>query len=63
MDGKKNLDFFEISLVTLCSIPLALFISLAFNKHWLHRAALWLGVSRQVPRCRCLESCDEYARL
>ena len=47
MDGKKNLDFFEISLVTLCSIPLALFISLAFNKHWLHRAALWLGVSNK----------------
>lgn len=47
MDGKNNLDFFEISFVTLWSIPLALFISLAFNKHWLHRAALWLGVSRK----------------
>ena len=37
----------EIFLVTSLSIPLALLISLALNKHWLHRVAYRIRVSKK----------------
>ena len=51
MDFLKTSKFIlepnEIFVVSGLSVPLALFISLALNRHWLHRLAYKLRVSRK----------------
>ena len=47
IDTNKTIDFLEVGVATLFSIPISLLYSAASNRKWLHRAAHVIGVSKK----------------